>query len=119
MKDVLIRNRYEKVCNEYVAQLCSMWNQDPAYGWWVNNEVGGVWCYGDFISLNMCDIVYIVNNSIKEEDVVNWLDYASIAAMYELDCPNLKSWVNGCPRLSDEEIQKLQKNRGKDGLQNR
>lgn len=109
MKDVLIRNRYEKVCNEYVAQLCSMWNREPSYGWWVHNYVGGVWCYGDFISLNMDDIVYIVNNNIQEEDVVNWLDYASIAARYELDCPNLKSWINGFTGLSEEEIKKLQK----------
>lgn len=119
MKDVLIRNRYEKVCNEYVAQLCSMWNQDIAYGWWVNNEVGGIWCYGDFISLNMSDIVYIVNNNIEEEDVINWLDYVSTAVIYGLSCPNLKSWVNGCPRLSTEDIQKLQKIKEKDGLQNR
>lgn len=103
--DTILKSKYENTCNEYIQSLCDLWHCEKSYGWWVNDEVGGVWCYGDCISLNMSDIVYIVNNNIQESVVVEWLDYSVFAIENNFVVPNLKSWVNGCPRLPKQEMQ--------------
>ena len=85
-----------------------MWYCDSYYGYWIGDEVGGVYAYGDSIFINMDDIVYCVENDIQEKEYVEYQDYNVRANELGFDLINLQSWHKGAPRVSDETFKKFE-----------
>lgn len=109
-KKAALRERYEKACNGYLEELLRMWELDAHYGYWIAEEVGGVYDYGDgSIDINMADIIYCVDNDIDREEFDEWSAYIVDAAEFGFTTPNLKSWHKGCPRTPQEVFDKLRK----------
>lgn len=108
-KDMLdhLRKNYEKACNAYLVALLDVWELDPHYGYWIADEVGGLYAYGDCVFINMQDIIYCVENNVSYNTYMEWLDYCTWAEEFGQDTPNIESWCMGCPRVSDEEQKKL------------
>ena len=102
-----LRERYDEACEAYVKALLELWEGDAFYGYWIGDDVGEVYSYGDYIFIDMHDIIYCVENGVKEEEYVEWQDYCTFADEYGQNTPNFESWHNGCPRLSKEEQDKL------------
>ena len=106
----MLREQYEKACNGYLVELLNMWELDSYYGYWIGEEIGGVYDYGGgMFTIGMDDIIYCVEHDIGREQYIEWQEYCCDAAEFGFDMPNLKSWIMGCPRTSQEVFKKLRK----------
>ena len=103
-----LREDYEKACNGYLVTLLNMWELDASYGFWVSDEVGGTYSYGDTgLYLNMDDMIYVVENNISEQSYREWLDYCVWAEEFNQTVPNLRAWHHGFPRVDEATQKKL------------
>jgi hypothetical protein len=106
----MLKEQYEKACNGYLVELLRMWELDSYYGYWIGDEVGGVYDYADgSFDIGMDDIIYCVEHDVTEKQYMEWQDYNSEACEFGFDTPNLKSWMRGCPRVSHEVFERLRK----------
>lgn len=103
-----LKKRYKEACNGYLMELLRMWELDAHYGYWVGDEEGTVYCYGETHSFSMEEIIYIVENDIEEDEVLEWEDYQLTAHEFGFPLPNLRSWHSGCPRVPTEVFERLQ-----------
>ena len=85
-----------------------MWECDSYYGYWVADEVGGVYDYagGDW-TMTMDDIIYCVEHDVTCEQFQEWQEYIVAAHEFGFDTPNLKSWMMGCPRTPQAVFDRL------------
>lgn len=102
-----LKKDFEDSCEAYVKAMLNNFEIDRSSCFWVADEVGGVFMVGDMLSLNMQDIVYIVDNSISYDDCVDWQDYNLWANEFNFNHLNLKSWHMGAPRVPQETFEKL------------
>lgn len=104
-----LKEKFEEVCDGYLLELANMWELDcKTYGFWVGDEVGGVYSYGDTgLFINMEDIRYCVINNVSYSEYRDWLDYCVWAAEFGQNAPNLKAWHSGCPRVDVVTQEKL------------
>lgn len=106
----LLRQDYEKAVNGYLCELLRMWELDAHYGYWIGDDVGGFYDYGDgSFDINLQDIIYCVLHDVTREQYQEWQDYICDAAEFNFPLPNLRSWMHGCPRTSQETFEKLRK----------
>ena len=104
----ILREQWENACNGYLVELLRMWDLDAHYGYWIADEVGGVYDYGDgMMTINMDDIIYCVENDVESKEYTAWQEYICDAAEFGFDTPNLKSWCHGCPRTPQEVFERL------------
>lgn len=104
-----LKEQWEQACNGYLCELISMWELDAHYGYWIGEEVGGVYDYGGMFTINMDDIIYCVEHDVTALQYQEWQDYICDAAEFGFDTPNLRSFVRGCPRTPQETFEKLRK----------
>ena len=104
-----LKEQWEQACNGYLCELISMWELNAYYGYWIGEEVGGVYDYGGMFTINMDDIIYCVEHDVTELQYQEWQDYICDAAEFGFVTPNLRSWMNGCPRTPQETFEKLRK----------
>ena len=90
----LLKENYEKACNDYVRALLTLWGVDYKYGYWV----GGVYDCDGWIFINMQDVVYCVENDVTSEEYEKWQDYCVKCSEYHLPILNLNAWHKGAPR---------------------
>lgn len=103
-----LKKDYEAACNGYLCELLRMWELDAHYGYWIGDEVGGVYDYGDgMLYINMDDIIYCVEHDVTQQQYIEWQEYTCDAAEFGFDTPNLRSWMHGCPRTSAETFKYL------------
>ena len=105
----ILKDEFWKVANRYLLELCNMWgiNAMETDGFWVADEIGGVWCFGDDSFINYDDIRYCVENDVLHNTYLDWSDYCVWAKEFNQTIPNLKSWCNGCPIVSKEMQRRL------------
>ena len=106
----LLKENYEKACNEYVQALLNLWSLDDFYGYWIGDEIGGVYDYGDGIfTIGMQDIVYCVENGVTEKEYEEMLEYCVKCYEYNLPTMNLNAWHKGAPRHDFTKLDALKK----------
>ena len=103
----MLKEQWRKACNGYLVELLRMWELDARYGYWVGDEHGTVYCYGETHNLTMEDIMYIVDCDIEEDEVLAWEDYCLDAYEFKFTTPNLRAWHMGCPRTPQETFDRL------------
>ena len=104
-----LRQEYEKACNAYLLELANMWGWNcAAYGFWVGDAVGEMYCYGDNTCLNMKDIIFCVENDVAEEKFIEYTDYCIKCSEYNFNIPNFESYFYGC-KINQETFNKLDK----------
>lgn len=107
-----LRLNYDKACNAYLMVFCEKHGFDyaDAARSWVGGDVGGITLCADYY-VSMSDILTDIDRDAPEEEYVKYYDYClrvgSIAGG-ELTTPNYDSWLRGCPRISDEQLQRLE-----------
>lgn len=104
----MLKEQLEKACNGYLLDLARMWDWDCKYGYWVADEVGGVYIYGDAYSLDMEDIVYCVENDVTSEEYLEHSEYWLKCHEYNFNTLSLKAWHEGAPRIPREVFDKLE-----------
>ena len=102
-----LNKQYEKACNGYLTELLRMWELEACYGYWSGDEPGTIYHYGDTHNLTMEEIIYIVENDIEENEVLEWEDYCLDAYEFKFTTPNLRAWHMGCPRTPTETFERL------------
>ena len=103
-----LREDYEKACNGYLVTLLNMWELDAYYGFWVADEVGGTYSYGDTgLYLNMDDMIYVVENQFSEQSYREWHEYCLWACEFNQTVPTLRAWHNGFVRVDEATQKKL------------
>lgn len=106
----MLKEQWEKACNGYLVELLRMWELDAYYGYWIAEEIGGVYDYGGgMFTIGMYDIIYCVEHDIGREQYIEWQEYCCDAAEFGFGTPNLRSWMMGCPRTPPEVFKKLRK----------
>ena len=106
----LLKENYEKACNDYVAALLTLWDLDGYSGYWIGKDVGGVYDYGDGIfTIGMCDIVYSVENGVTKEEYEEMLEYCIKCFDYNLPTISLDAWHKGAPRHDFTKLDALKK----------
>ena len=101
-----LRKHWETACNYYLVELFNMWGLSAPNGFWVADDIGGTFCYGE-IYINMEDIKFCVENDVTLEEYTEWMDYCVWAHEFKQSSPNLRSWHNGCPRVDKSTQEKL------------
>ena len=102
-----LKNDWEKVCNGYLLEFLNMWGLNACYGYWVADDVGGLYDYDGSFTITMDNIIYCVENDITEHEYLEWQDYVCQASEYGFTTPNFKSWAKGCPRVGNEVFDRL------------
>lgn len=106
----LLKENYENACNDYVQALLTLWDLDGYYGYWIGEDVGGVYDYGDGIfTIGMQDIVYCVENGVTEEEYEEMLEYCVKCSEYNMPTMNLNAWHKGAPRHDFTKLDALKK----------
>ena len=104
----MLKEQWGKACESYLCELLRLWDLDAHYGYWIADEVGGVYDYGDgMMTINMDDIIYCVENDVESKEYTAWQEYICDAAEFGFDTPNLKSWCRGCPRTPQKVFDRL------------
>ena len=104
-----IKEQFETACNAYLLELHNMWDLDhdltpKGYGYWVGDEVGGVWAYGDSVFLNMDEIIFCVENDVAYETYYDYMEYCTWAHEFGFNVPNFESYFKGCP-IAPKDVQ--------------
>ena len=94
----LLKENYEKACNDYVRALLTLWGVDYKCGYWIGEDVGGIYDVDGWITIDMQDIVYCVENNVTSKEVGEWQDYYIKCHDYNLPTMNLNAWHKGAPR---------------------
>lgn len=94
----LLKENYEKACNDYVRALLTLWGVDYKCGYWIGGDVGGVYDANGWMLLNMQDVMYCVENGVTTEEYEQWQEYGIKCAEYNLPILNLNAWHKGAPR---------------------
>lgn len=100
-----LKYRYENACNAYLSKFCS--NTGLSNDGWVVREAGGVALVGDYF-IGMQDLISAVESKIGIDEFLEWYDYCLIVSD---GSPNLRSWLAGCPRKSEEELEQIEATR--------
>lgn len=104
----LLKENYEKACEEYLKAFCNAYEIPYENDSWVADDVGTIACVGDYY-FDFTDVIkYAVDNNLSDRhELLQWYDYVLFAIEYNQNQPNLKAWVSGCPRLSEEQQRQL------------
>ena len=103
-----LKEQWKKACNGFLVELLRMWELDAHYGYWIGDETGSVYDYGDgMFTINMDDIIYCVLADVTREQYIEWQEYICDATEFGFDTPNLRSWHMGCPRTPQAVFDKL------------
>ena len=103
-----LKEQWKQACHGFLTELLRIWELDAHYGYWIGDETGSMYDYGDgMFTISMDDIIYCVLGDITREQYMEWQEYVYEAAEYGFDTPNLRSWIRGCPRTSPETFDNL------------
>ena len=103
-----LARRYKDICNEYLVAFCDNYNLSIDDDAWVAGDVGTIACLSDYY-FDFHDVIkYAVDNDLHDwDDLIRWYDYSLFASEFNQTIPNFKSWCKGCPRLNEQEQQRL------------
>ena len=109
-----IKREYTRACLDYLYQLLEDWGfygedyENGNFGWWVGDEVGGVFCFEDDTFINMNDIKYCVDNGVDYDDYQEYQEYNARCVDFGFNTMNLNAFIKGAPRISNEEFENLE-----------
>lgn len=104
-------------CSE-IKLLSATPSREPSSGYdyedatrsWVGGDVGGITECADYI-VGMDDIITDIDRDAPEDEFVKYYDYClrvGSIACGKISTPNYSSWLSGCPRMSEEQITRLE-----------
>jgi len=103
-----LKEQWKKACRDFLDELLRMWELDAHYGYWIGDEEGCVYDYGDgMFTINMDDIIYCVLADVTREQYEEWQQYICDASEFGFATPNLRSFVRGCPRTPQAVFNRL------------
>lgn len=105
-----LRLAYEVACTNYLAAFMEQYDLSCEPHPWVADEVGTVAEVGDYY-FDFQDIMRCVDENVPFDTLMEWYDYNVEASMLGLGEINLKSWLMGAPRISQDRIDEIKEAR--------
>ena len=98
----LVKRKYEDACNDYLKLFCEKhgFDYDDAVNSWVGGEAGGTCLLAD-LAVSFDEMKVDIDNDAPKDEYWLYYDYSLEAHELGFNCPNYKSWLRGCPRLSE------------------
>ena len=108
MKNNQLLNNYYDSCNALLEAFCKKhyFDYEDARQSWVAGGVGEIVCCGDYY-FNMDVIVTDLKEDAPEEELIKWYDYNTECSFFGINGCNYHSWLKGCPKLSENEIEEI------------
>jgi len=109
--DEELKKEFEDVVEKYTDVFC-----EKMYGlprdlddYWIQDDIGGIVSIGDEF-WGFDQIRKTVDNDYDPKQVFAWYDYCVRLGSIDhtIPVPNLESWMNGCPRYSEEQISNIE-----------
>ena len=100
---------YTAACNDILRLFCE--KHEYGYGhpdtYWLDDYCGCA-MIGDY-AVDLQTMIDDLKMDAPEEEFIRWYDYSNELKMIDLSIttPNFKSWVEGCPRYSEQWMEKL------------
>jgi len=102
---------YRRACNAYLKAFCDMYELEYDEDAWTVNDPGTIASVSDYF-VDMEVIRLAVDRNAPEKEFMAWYDYCLELGMLEIrSTPNFRSWLNGCPRLSEGDIANIKERR--------
>lgn len=102
---------YKDACNNIIALFAEHYEVSVGKDDWVGGEVGSTICINEEFYLGMEDIILMLYKDVSWDEFLRWWDYNLDAHFLGLNSINLRSWLMGAPRLTDEQINGLKEKR--------
>ena len=71
----VLKENYENACNDYLLALLNMWDVSTKDGYWIGDEVGGIYAHGETIFIKMDEIIFCVENNVSMETYMEYSEY--------------------------------------------
>lgn len=110
----LISN-YENAVNAIVDEFKKKQEIKSSEGYWIGKEIGGVYDFGDTMTFDFRDILTDIKTNAEKDEIFKWQEYNlriwslnnMVGGMF-LQEINYSNWLKGCPRLSSDELDKVE-----------
>ena len=115
MAQLTLKQQYEAICHQYEFRFRKLTDKQ---GEWTADY--SVWITEDE-AYSFDEVRYVVDYATElttkyknlSEELYKWVEYNIFAYEYKINCINLKSWLSGAPRMSEEDMQKIKNLRAK------
>lgn len=109
----LIKN-YEDSVNAILDEFKKKHEIDAKDGYWIANQVGEICDFGDDMVFDFRDILTDIKEKADKDEIYKWAEYMRrvwsinnmVGGVYLKEI-NYKSWLKGCPRISDEDLTRI------------
>ena len=102
---------YENAVNAIITAFKEKQGLDTYGGYWIGNQIGEVYDFGDSMTFNFLDILTDLKQNAPKDEIFKWREYMmriwsinNIVGGIFLKENNYRSWLKGCPRLTEEEL---------------
>lgn len=106
----LIKN-YENAVNAIIDEFKKKQEINSTEGYWIGNQIGEVYDFGDTMTFDFHDILNDLKENAQKGEIFKWRDYTlriwqinNMAGGVLLQEMNYRSWLKGCPRLTEDEL---------------
>ena len=103
--------KYENAVNAIITAFKEKQGLGTYEGYWIGNQIGEVYDFGDTMTFDFRDILTDLKEDAPKDEIFKWRDYMmriwsinNMAGGILLKENNYRSWLNGCPRLTEEEL---------------
>lgn len=103
-----IKRDYETACNNYLKLFCEKHDFDYEYAIlnWVGDCIGETVEVADFY-IDFQTIKEDIDSDAPKDEFIKYYDDCLRAGALDLAIPNYKSWLLGCPRISEEKFDEI------------
>lgn len=115
MAQLTLKQQYEAICHQYEFRFRKLtdkqgeWTAD--YSVWITEDEAYSFDEVRFVVDHATELTTKYKN--LSEELYKWVEYNIFAYEYKINCINLKSWLSGAPRMSEEDMQKIKNLRAK------
>lgn len=103
--------KYEESVNDIIDEFKKKHEFNVTEGYWIGDEVGGVYDFGDTLTFDFRDIFLDIKENTHKGEIEKWQEYNlriwsvnNMVGGVFLKEINYRSWLKGCPRLSEREL---------------
>ena len=103
--------KYENAVNAIITAFKEKQGLGTYEGYWIGNQIGEGYDFGDTMTFDFRDILIDLKEDAPKDEIFKWRDYMMriwsinhMAGGVLLKENNYRSWLKGCPRLTEEEL---------------
>lgn len=108
-------NNYENAVNAIIEEFKKKQELTSNEGYWIGNQIGEVYDFGDAYTFDFNDVLLDIKENAVKGEIFKWRNYMlriwqlnNMAGGVLLNEINYRSWIKGCPRLTDDELNTIE-----------